>query len=69
MEEQEGIYLKNNNWKHLTIFTSSLDAKTQRDPNHRHRPNEGRENDEAVKKEDASEDLRGGKSCPIEWFC
>lgn len=55
MEEQEGIYLKNNNWKHLTIFTSSLDAKTQRDPNHRHRPNE------AVKKEDASEDLRGGK--------
>lgn len=45
----------------MTIFTCSLDVKTERDPNHRHGLNEGRQNDEAVKKEDAREDLGGGR--------
>lgn len=53
--------LKDNKYKHLTAFTSSLDMKTWRDPSHRHGPKEGRLNAEAVKKEDAWEDLSGEK--------
>lgn len=50
------MYLYDNNWmNNLTIFTSNLDVKTKRDPNHTCRSNQARQNDKVVQKEDARE--------------
>lgn len=64
------MYLYDNNWTNiLTIFTSNLDAKTKRDPNHTCGSNQARQNDEAVQKENAREVEERKKKLSYWRFC